>query len=59
MLAASKKGEDSMNNKIARFTLFAGKINRQHVQLAFAILALAMLVLGVGAPSGGGSAGPR
>ena len=48
-----------MNKKLARFTLFASKINRQHVQLVFAILALAMLVLGIGAPSGGGSAGPR
>ena len=48
-----------MNNKIARFALFAGKINRQHVQLAFAILALAMLVLGVGAPSAGGGASPH
>ncbi len=44
-----------MNNKIARFALFASKINRQHVQLAFSILALGMLVLGIGAPldSGG------
>jgi hypothetical protein len=48
-----------MNNKLARFTLFASKINRQHVQLALAILALAMLVLGIGAPSGSGPAGPR
>ena len=48
-----------MNNKIARFTLFVGKINRQHVQLAFAILALAMLVLGVGAPSTGSNSGPH
>ena len=39
-----------MKNKIVRFALFAGKINRQHVQLAFALLALAMLVLGIGAP---------
>jgi hypothetical protein len=48
-----------MNKKIARFTLFASKINRQHVQLAFAILALAMLVLGIGAPMGGGNSGPH
>jgi len=48
-----------MNNKIARFTLFAGKINRQHVQLFFAILALAMLVLGIGAPAGGSTGGPH
>lgn len=43
-----------MKNKIARFGLFAAKINRQHIQLAFAILALAMLVLGIGAPTDGG-----
>ncbi len=42
-----------MNNKIARFALFVSKINRQHIQLAFAILALAMLVLGIGAPLDG------
>ena len=59
MLPASKKGEETMNNKIARFTLFAGKINRQHVQLFFAILALAMLVLGIGAPAGGSTGGPH
>ncbi|HUH98353.1 MAG TPA: hypothetical protein VLZ89_13395 [Anaerolineales bacterium] len=43
-----------MNNKFAHFALFTSKINRQHIQFAFAILALAMLVLGVGAPSDGG-----
>ncbi len=43
-----------MNNKISHFALFASKINRQHVQLALAILALAMLVLGIGAPVDGG-----
>ena len=48
-----------MKNKIVRFALFAGKINRQHVQLAFALLALAMLVLGIGAPSGSTGPGPH
>ena len=43
-----------MKNKIARFAIFTSKINRQHIQLAFAILALAMLVLGVGAPTDSG-----
>ncbi len=43
-----------MNNKFARFALLAGKINRQHVQFIIAILALAMLVLGIGAPLDGG-----
>jgi len=48
-----------MNNKIARLALLTSKINRQHIQLAFAVLALAMLVLGVGAPSDGGGASPH
>ncbi len=43
-----------MNNKFTRFALFASKINRQHIQLAVAILVLAMLVLGIGAPVDGG-----
>ncbi len=43
-----------MNNKISRFALLASKINRQYIQLALAILALAMLVLGIGAPVDGG-----
>ncbi len=30
------------------------KINRQHVQVAFALLALVLFVLGAGAPSDGG-----
>ena len=42
-----------MNNKIARFALFASKINRQHIQLVLAILALAMFVIGIGAPADG------
>jgi hypothetical protein len=45
-----------MNNKIARFALFTSKFNRQHIQFAFAILALALLVLGIGAPADGGGA---
>ncbi len=48
-----------MNNKFGRFALFASKLNRQHIQFAFAILALAMLVLGIGAPSAGGGASPH
>ena len=45
-----------MKNQIA---LFASKINRQHVQLVLAVAALAMLVLGIGAPSGGSTGGPH
>lgn len=42
-----------MNTKLAKFA-FVGGINRQHVQIVLAVLSLAMLVLGVGAPSEGG-----
>ncbi len=42
-----------MNNKLAQLTVFTSKLNRQHVQLVLAIIALAMLVLGIGAPSDG------
>ena len=48
-----------MNNKLAKIAVFTSKINRQHVQLVLAIAALAMLVLGIGAPSAGGGAGPH
>jgi len=48
-----------MKNKLASLTMFVSKIDRQHVQLVIALAALAMLVLGVGAPSNGGSAGPH
>lgn len=43
-----------MQNKFAQIALLTSKINRQHIQMAFAVLALAMLVLGIGAPSDGG-----
>ncbi len=43
-----------MNNKFAQFAVISSKINRQHVQIVLALLALAMLVLGIGAPSDGG-----
>jgi hypothetical protein len=48
-----------MNKNLARLAIFTSKINRQHVQLVLAIAALAMLVLGVGAPSGGSTGGPH
>ncbi len=44
----------AMKNKLAQIALLSTKVNRQHIQLAFAILALAMLVLGIGAPTDGG-----
>ena len=43
-----------MRNKLSQLNLLGSKINRQHVQLFWTILALALLVLGVGAPSDGG-----
>lgn len=43
-----------MKNIFAHFTMLASKVNRQHIQLILAILALAMLVLGIGAPLDGG-----
>jgi hypothetical protein len=46
-----------MKNKLALFTLSISKINRQHVQLFFVILSLAMLVIGAGAPDDGGGVG--
>ncbi len=42
-----------------RLALFSGRINRQHIQLALAILALAMLMLGIGAPLDNGGGGPH
>ena len=46
-----------MNKKFAPVAVFASKIDRQHIQMLLALVALAMLVLGVGAPSDGGATG--
>ncbi len=43
-----------MQNKLAQIALATSKINRQHLQFALAVLALAMLVLGIGAPTDAG-----
>ncbi len=48
-----------MNNQIARIALLSTKVNRQHLQLVLAVIALAMLVLGIGAPSDGGPVNPH
>ena len=45
-----------MHNKIA---LFVSKIDLQHIQLILAVAALAMLVLGIGAPSSGSGGSPH
>jgi len=39
-----------MEKTFRRFFRFALKINKTHIQFAFMILALVMLVLGAGAP---------
>jgi hypothetical protein len=44
-----------MKKQFARLSLALSKINRQHIQLVLAVMALAMLVLGAGAPDDGGS----
>ncbi len=44
-----------MNKKFASLAIFASKIDRQHIQLVLAVAALAMLVLGIGAPAEGGA----
>jgi hypothetical protein len=39
-----------MKNLINQSVLFTSKINKTHVQFAFMLLALVLLVLGAGAP---------
>jgi hypothetical protein len=46
-----------MKNKLTLLALSVQKINRQHVQLVFVIISLAMLVLGTGAPLADGGPG--
>jgi hypothetical protein len=48
-----QKRTPSMKNKFASLVFSAQKINRQHVQLVLMIVSLAMLVLGIGAPTDG------
>lgn len=43
-----------MKNKLTLLALSAQKINRQHVQMILVFVSLAMLVLGIGAPTDGG-----
>ena len=46
-----------MKTAFNQFVLFTSKINKTHIQFAFMLLALALLVLGAGAPEDvGGSA---
>ena len=46
-----------MKTHLSNFVIFGAKISRQHLQLALTIVALVMLVLGVGAPVDGGGGG--
>lgn len=43
-----------MKTKITKLFVFTQKINRQHIQVTLALLALVLFVLGAGAPSDGG-----
>ncbi|MCK6583665.1 MAG: hypothetical protein L6Q49_11260 [Anaerolineales bacterium] len=43
-----------MKNTLNHLVLSASKINRQHIQMVFVLVSLAMLVLGLGAPEDGG-----
>jgi len=45
-----------MKNKLSQLNLLGTKINRQHLQIIWTIIALVLLVLGIGAPSDGGGA---
>ena len=46
-----------MKNTIARLSLSVSKINKNHLQIVFTVLALVMFVLGVGAPDDMGGVG--
>ena len=48
-----------MKTKLSNLILLTSKINRQHIQVAFALLALVLFVLGAGAPDGGGGGSPH
>jgi hypothetical protein len=43
-----------MKNQLSKLFVLSQKINRQHIQVAFTLLALVLFVLGAGAPSDGG-----
>jgi len=43
-----------MKTNFVKLFIFTQKINRQHIQFAFALLALVLLVVCAGAPSDGG-----
>jgi hypothetical protein len=51
------KGRYFMKKLYVQLALVSQKVNRQHIQMAFALLALVLLVLGAGAPEDGGIGG--
>jgi len=40
-----------MKTQLFKLSVFAQKVNRQHIQFAFALLALVLFILGAGAPT--------
>lgn len=48
-----------MKNTINQLVLFSSKINKTHIQYALMLIALAMLVLGAGAPEDVGGIGTK
>ena len=44
-----------MKSQFAKLFAFTQKFDRRHIQVAFALLALVLFVLGAGAPEDGGA----
>ncbi len=47
-----------MNHIYQKLALLAGQVKPQYIKLFFLILTLCMLVIGAGAPTGGGDGSP-
>jgi len=43
-----------MKTKLSQILMVTTKVNRQHIQMALALLAIVLFVLGAGAPDNGG-----
>ena len=46
-----------MKTKLSQILMIPTKVNRQHIQMALALLAIVLFVLGAGAPDNGGVVG--
>lgn len=46
-----------MKTKLSQTLMAFSKVNRQHIQMALALLAIILFVLGAGAPDNGGIVG--